>query len=290
MRLFLFFICFTMKKIWILLYFFFFFYCFLFYQNVTQLTADITQTFLQHVFPSLFPMLLLSELFLSSGLLSKIVEKNSKIGEIFLIFLTGILGCPSALPFLNRCQKMHLISKERKDLLLCCFGGVSFSYLSSLLLYHQTTEKDGILFFLLYLGEFFLYFCFRKKEIRNESYLCPTLNRSSLNKAILSSGKTFFLIFSTTLLWNYFFAFFPGIYERISPLTMWIEFSYSGFYVHQLPFFQRYFFLTLLLSFTSISVFFQLVILDKDYPISSHIKMRFLITFCNLLLSLLFLF
>ena len=278
-----------MKKAFIPCYFLFFIYCLIFYKEIIFLTKDILTIFIQHVFPSLFPMILLSELFFSLGIIHKLMKNHPSLAHFMIVLFTMFLGCPSSLPFLNQLKKDEVISKEERNLLLFSFGGISFPYLYSLLILHALDQKDIELFFILYLVEilFYLFFSirFRKdRQIRDKNEI-----KIELNHSIISSLKTFSIIFVTTLLWNYGFASCLSIYKNMSPLSMLIEFSYSGYFVHALKRNESLIFLSFLLSFTSISSFAGISLIDQDFPLLKHMKIRLFLGIFTTLLTLIFL-
>ncbi len=276
-----------MKKL-IIIFIPFFFLCILNYANIITITSDIFNTFIFKIIPSLLPMLLLTNIFLKCGFFIKIINKFSKIRNLLIIVIIIFLGSPSSILFLNELIKQKIITKKEKEIFFSSFGGVSFPFLYNLsLTYHSL---NGVYFiFIYYVGELLIYILFKENNINKVSKISEIqIKKSILFDSIKDSFKTLSIILCTSLLFNYLFCANPIIFEKCPLLTCFIEFSYSTFLVLKNDDIISSLFIVLLLSFTSISQYFQTYYLDSKYPIDYHIKRRWLISIINSCLFFIF--
>lgn len=278
-----------MKKLIIILYSFFFLLCLINYNNIIQITNKILMNFINIVIPSLFPLILLNNIFIKSGFFLIIIKKIPKLKEPLIILLTILLGAPSSLSFLSDLTKQNVINNKEKELVFFSFGGISFSFLYSLSL---TIKNQNIYSFLLtyYIGEILIYIIFRNKNMfKRQTIKTIVFKKSIYFDSIKSSANLLLIIFVSSLLFNYSFMFNTNIFNINPLLCSLIEFSYSSFKALNFSYISPIV-LMFILSFLSFSIYFQIYYLDSSYDLLNHIKKRWFISTINSCLFFIFFF
>lgn len=279
-----------MKKLFILLFIPFFFLCLINYSSVIEISRNIWSSFLIKIIPTLLPMLLLTNIFIKGGFFINIIRKFPKFRDVIIIFISILLGNPSSLIFLNDLKSQNIITYKEKEVFFSSFGGISFPFLYSLIITFDSLK--GIYFLLIYYtGEFLIYFFIKNKtEVKIMNIKKITINRNILFDSILASFKTLSIIICFSLLINFIFCMNLNVFNTLPLLTCFIEFSYSSFISLQNQNFITSLFMMMILSFTSLSLYFQVYYIDPCCIIENLIKKRWLISAINTCLFFIFFF
>ncbi len=257
------------------------------YKNVISLTSDLFHNFLNNIIPSLLPLVFLLNLLIEFNVFEKILVKNNFLKEFSLILICILLGAPANMIILQKLEEKSLITKEKKYQLVSSFATFSFSYLCYLFIYGNKKNNYFIMLIILTV-ELFNYLINIKIENTNIVPQKLNVSKSSFQKSMIISLKTLMFIFFTTLLMNMVFIFNLNVYKKLPYLIMPYEFSYAGTYVKNLSFNYKSLVLLIITSMSSISIFLQLIYVDKNYNLLNHLKKRTLIAIVSIGLFFIF--
>ncbi len=272
-----------MKKLLYACLFIYFIYIIFFYQNMIILTSNILNTFINKVIPSLCFFLFLSQIIISSNILLKIIYKFKVIKEPLLIALCFLLGSPASSTLFKELEEKKLLSKNEKENYISSFSGISFSFLLGLL------EKNIHIIYVIFCAELIVFLFFKEREKNSFNDVKLSLNKKIIMSSIKKTSFTLIFIFLSTLFFNSFFLINLDIFVSNPFLTYLNEFSYSAYLINDINIMYKEYFQIFLLSFTSMSLFFQIIFFDRNYDILKHIKRRLMIAILSCLLSILIL-
>ena len=230
-------------------------------------------------------MIFLSTLLIKGGFFSYLINKFKKIKTPLIIFLTIILGAPSSLILLNDIEQQNIINKNEKELLFTCFGGISFSFLISL---YSNSSIKHLFIIIYYTGELLIYLFFKNRNNRKITIKPIAFKKSSIRESIIQTLLSICSILFFSLCFNYLFAYSNKAFTYYSFLTMFLEFSYSSYICISSSFIYKDILIMLILSFTSLSLYFQIYYFDSSYDLINHIKKRWLISTINSILLFIF--
>lgn len=278
-----------MKKLIAFLYTIFFFLCLLNYSNITYISKNIISNFINVVIPSLLPLIILNNLFIRSGCFLSLIKRFPLLKEPLIILISILLGAPSLINFLNDLEKQKIITNSGKEIFISSFGGISFAFIYLISVSITSLYKYAFLFFY-YLGEIILYLIYKDKNMFYQTISFKTsLNKKIYIDSIKTSILQVLIILVSSLLFNYLFMFNINVYHKLPILCSFIEFSYSSLLAINITNYSNLM-LMLILSFTSLSIYFQIYYLSSSYDLYTHIKKRWFIATINTCLFFIFCF
>lgn len=253
------------------------FYLFYFNKEIFQTLYLVKDSYFNKYLISLFPFILFTNILLSSNCLIDVHSFLSKrnlnfLFEYIIILLTILIGIPGNISFLNYLSDSKIISKSEKRNLINCFGGISFPFIYLVIL--QENTKKFLLISLLIVIELIIYFL-NKEKSKKESIDYKIIQISPINK----TGYSLFLILFSLL----FFSLFTIPLNYVpSPFNFFfkslIEFSYNMTFLSKINTHLSNFLLSITLSFSSLSLIFQVKLIDINFKIIDYLKKRAIIT------------
>ena len=251
-------------------------YLFIFNKEVTFYLSNISNIFFIKYIASLFPFILITNLFLKSNILIDIhklliSKKLNFIFDIFIIILTILIGVPGNINLLNYLNKTNIISKKKYDNLLSSFGGISFPFIYLVILIDHQIKYPFIILLIIIQSTLFL-LSSKKEEHRSINYFPYKLD--IIKQSLFSLGVILFYLLTLSsiyLIFNYlpipYNYFFNGL----------IEFSINSINLSNINSLISTMLLCFLLSFTSLSLILQIKSLSLDFNIKNYIKKRAII-------------
>lgn len=275
-----------MKKIFALCLIVYLFYLFIFNNQLIEDLSQINQMFFQRYLISLLPFIFFTNLFLKTNILIDIHKFCTKNKLLFffnftIILLTILIGIPSNINLLAYLEKSGMITQKQKSNLINCLGGISFPFMFLVILKNNPI-KYLIIFIILGVEIFLYFYSNNKSELKEVKY---TPYRVNLIESIIKSLTTILtslIIFSS---FNFLFAKFDTPFSLF--IRGLIEFSYNSILLANIEAKSANLFLLIILSFTSLSLIFQIKLLDSNFNISEYIKKRAIIALLSSLFFLL---
>ena len=265
-----------MKKCLYLFIFIYLIYLFRHNKEIIKYLTEVNTIFFTKYIVSLFPFILTTNLILSNGLLIDFHRFFTKqklifIYDLFIIIIIILIGIPGNINLLNYLEKTNIISNKRKNLLLNSFGGISFPFLYFVIL-NQSQNKVKILVVLLII-EFLFYLLNKEKEKYKEvTYASYQIN------IVSKTGYSLYVVFFSLLTFSslyLLFDFLPTPYSLF--FNGLVEFSINLIYLSKETSLISSLLFTFLLSFTSISLISQIILIDPHINIMDYIKKRAII-------------
>lgn len=262
-------------------------YLFIFNKEVTFYLSNISNIFFIKYIASLFPFILITNLFLNSNVLIDIhkflISKRLHfIFDIFTIVLIILIGVPGNINLLNYLNKTNIINKKKYNNLLSSFGGISFPFIYLVILIDHQIKYLFIIILIIIQSTVYL---LSQSEDKNQSINYYPYKIDIIKHSLFSLGVILFYLLTLSslyLVFNYlpipYNYFFNGL----------IEFSINSINLSNINSLTSTILLCFLLSFTSISLILQIKSLSIDFNITNYIKKRaviaLLVTFIIFLL------
>ena len=265
-----------MKKCLYLFIFIYLIYLFRHNKEIIKYLSEVNTIFFTKYIVSLFPFILTTNLILSNGLLIDFHRFFTKqklifIYDLFIIIIIILIGIPGNINLLNYLEKTNIISNKRKNLLLNSFGGISFPFLYFIIL-NQSQNKVKILVVLLII-EFLFYLLNKEKE----KYKEVTYTSYQIN-IVSKTGYSLYVVFFSLLTFSSLYLLFDFLPTPFSYFfNGLIEFSVNLIYLSKDVSLIPSLLFTFLLSFTSISLISQIILIDPHINIIDYIKKRAII-------------
>lgn len=253
------------------------FYLFYFNKEIFQTLYLVKDAYFNKYLISLFPFILFTNILLSTNCLIDIHQFLSRrklnfLFEYITILLTILIGIPGNITFLNYLSDSKIISESEKRNLINCFGGISFPFIYLVILQENTQKL--LLISLLITVEFIIYFL-NKEKIKKETIEYKIIQISPINK----TGYSLFLILFSLLSFSLITIPFNYIESPFNYfLKSLIEFSYNMTFLSKINTPLSNFLLAITLSFSSLSLIFQVKLIDKNFKIINYLKKRVIIT------------
>lgn len=262
-----------MKK-YNLLIFILFDLCFiLIFCKISKIILDLNFLFLNKYLISIIPFTFIINLLLSTNIINDffMFNKNQLFRNILIIIIFILIGLPGNIIFVDYLNKSELISNDKKENIINCYGGISFPFIYVVLI--NSFSWKWLFLIIMYLIEsiFFLY----DYKIESKIQQISTINKvDPINNTIygVSCAYFSFLIFSCI---SQFFNIIPNDISLI--FKELIEFSYNLIQLTKIKS-NAYILITVfLMSFCSLNILFQMKMLDKKINILKFIKKRAII-------------
>lgn len=265
-----------MKKIYPLFLLLFLFYIFIFNKEITSHLSNVLNIFFKKYIASLFPFILITNLFLKSNILINIhlflnSKKLSLLFDIFIIILIILIGVPGNINLLNYLYKTNIIDKKKYNNLLSSFGGISFPFIYFVIL--NTNQMKNTFLLLLISTQVLIYFLFKEKG-NNSPIKYYKYQINIVKQTLFSLGIIFFYLLTLSSLYI-FFINVPAPYNHF--LNGLIEFSINAINLSNINNNISLILLCFLLSFTSLSLILQIKNLSTEINLINYIKKRALI-------------
>ena len=251
----------------------------LFYQQIVPTTKEIFNTLTFSFIPSLLPALFLTNIFLKTdGLihLYKVLNKNKFTKLLYMIIVLIIcltIGTPSILLLCNELQKKNIVNKRSYLSLVSACGGVSFPFLYGITLLNLNNKIISIIILFIFL----LSSIYGLIESPNLIYTNDSFSQI-FKESIFNTTKTLLIIAFSVLL----FSIPLFILERIKVpynyiIEGLIEFSYPTYKLSKLNTIYSYYLILFFSLFPSLSIIFQIKIIDRKFKLFPYLIKRFFI-------------
>ena len=267
-----------------------------FYNEIIYYDKQIFETLIYNFIPSLLPSLLLINLFIYvDGItyLYMLLKKNT-LGKILFYFLILILifslGLPGNITIINDLKKKKIINDSNH--LLSSLGCVSFPYAYGICLTNISNKIVAItiLFIYIIINLISLLIFNFKINFDHELKITNTLLSESFEKAYINSFKTILLIIVSSILFSSFLFIFNNFNSPLNyTLNGFIEFSYSCYNLSLLNTTYSYINVLFFLLFPSLSIYFQIKMIDKSIKVIPLLVTRLLISLSSICIFIIFL-
>lgn len=258
-------------------------YLFIFYTKIIPNLSIVNQLFFQRYLISLFPFIFITNLFMKNNgffYLYKKFENHRNIFNLIIILFVILIGLPGSINLLNHLEKIKIYNNKQKNHLLSCFGGISFPFVFLVLL-NENIFRYKIIAIL-----FFIEFCFYFYNV-NQDYEGNTIleNDKANIDVVFSTLKSLATVLFSLLffsLFNFIFNYFKSPFNNF--FGGLIEFSYNCIQLSKNSDWLSIIFLNFIISFTSLSLISQIILLDENFKIVNYLKKRALIALLSTLL------
>ncbi len=270
---------------------------FISYQSLIVFNKEIFNALIFGFTPSLFPALLLINIFIDfKGLdiLYMFLNKNKiskKLYLLILIIFSFILGMPSMMLIAKDQYDKKIITADGYYNLIYSLGCVSFPFLSGILILNKLSNHKLLIIILIYL--FINIFSLFIHGIKINTINIPNQQINTyktLNKSCLKSIKNIALITSNVIIFSIPLFFIQKILDSASLyISSFIEFSYPLYKLINNPTNYNLCFILFVVLCPSLSIAFQCLMLNSDFKILDYYKRRIIIAIFSIFIAYIFL-
>ena len=269
----------------------------IFSKQISKVTTEVIVNFYIKVLPLLAPTILLNNIFIYSGGIYNIIydtnlndDTKHKINKYSIIILGLISGTPSLASMLNE-ELNKSLSKDEVQNILNCFTIPSLPFLIALVNSCTWSTTTKILVILIPFSVQFILFLFfdykTKKSVKNN--ITNQSNENIISKAIISTARTIVLMSGAIILFS--LVSYPfGLFLKGNTLMLirgLFEFSYPLSSLFSNYSIQNFFFIIIIISFSSISLLVQVKLIVPNISLKEIVKKRLIITASSISITIL---